>query len=397
MASIQDALAQHDLQGAEDRLLELYASEPDNHEILLYLANVALLQEDREGAVAWLKRLPELSGPSAPRLLFQAGQLAMRASHARMTREFLERSLLLNPQTSVARNLLIHVELVLARWQAMREQVVLLDKMGQATATDVFMFCIGKSVMWSDDEPIHWLERCLHNDPEDEVVRAALVWQLVSKLRRDEARQLLQDVSGAARSNRPEAWRITLAIAEDSIYRYQYGEAASLLKTLPPEADLLPRTWLARGTTWRELGDIDSAVKAFSNAAALDPFDPEPVTANAQLLKQQSKDRDAEACEERARLLRKLMRILVDEFMWEWENKGKPPASTVARLGSVLMELGEWREAEICFESLLTDASHYAPARESLERIHRSAGPKDEYLSTSAELQAVQMAEPSPP
>jgi len=118
--------------------------------------------------------------------------------------------------------------------------------------------------------------------------------------------------------------------------------------------------------------------------------------AAAELLEQQSKHVDAEAHLNRAKLLRRLVRILTDEFTWEWEF-GTPTPQTIQRLGDVLIELGELREATICFESLLNETDYRAAALESLDRIRHSARPADQLLSISAKLQKVRVDIPATP
>ena len=358
-----DAIQQGNFDTARRELQALFEQDPDNVDVILWLTEVCILSGDESGAIGWLERIPDSSGQRAVEASFRAAQLAMKASRAQKTRQLLQRCLRLDSNHVAARRMLIRLDLILTRWEAMREQIVELDRRGQATATDVIIFCTGRNYFFDDESHIEWLEACLEQSPDDCVVRSALASYYTSLGRRSAARALLR--SPNAPRTGFESWRITLGIIEDLIDDGRFQEAHDKLSRIPSEADSILRTWLARGRVLAELEEFELAIIAYRNASRLDLFDPEPVSAVSRLLARRKKHDEAAGWLRRTQLNEKLR--------WVLSNRkplaaSEPPPKTVLEIGQLLNELGRNREAMICFESLLThrdfssEASRFATA-----------------------------------
>ena len=375
IARVYDAIQKGDFDTAREALRELHQHDRSNAEVVEWLAEVCLNAGDEAAAIDWLEQVPDSSPQRAVAGAFRGAQLSMKSNRAARARQCLDRCLRLDPDHEPARRLLIHLELILTRSEAMLAQIAELDRRGQATPADVALFCVGRNFHWEDDSHLEWLEACVAESPGDCLTRTALAYYYSSQSRRDDAVALLQS-SDVPRTGF-ERWRITLGMIEDYINHDNIQKAHEGLSRMPSEADAILRTWLAYGRIFSEQNEIDLAIVAYDNASRLSPFDPEPISAMSQLLTRQKKHDEASHWAFRAQLNSQLWQILSHEKPLDPQG---PSTKTVMKMGRLLQALGQHREATICFESLF-DNSEFGVEATRLAEITRQAADQQRYLT----------------
>ena len=380
VARAYDAVQKGDFDSARRALSELHQHDPSNAEVVERLAEVCLTAGDEAAAIDWLEQVPDSSPQNAVDAAFRGAQLSMNSYRPAKARQCLDRCLQLDPAHEPARRLLIHLELILTRWEAMLAQIAELDRRGQATPADVALFCIGRNYYWDDNSHLDWLEACVEVSPDDCLTRAALAYYYRSQGRRDDALALLK--SSDVPHTGFERWRITLGMIDDDIDHDNIQKAHEELSRMPPEADAILRTWLASARIFSEQNKIDLAIVAYDNASRLSPFDPEPISEMSRLLSRQEKHEEASHWVFRAQLNSQLWQILSHEKPLAPQG---PSPKTVMKMGRLLQALDRNREATICFESLL-DNSEFGVEATRLEEITRQATDQQRYL-TVAEVQ----------
>jgi len=375
IARAYDAIQKGDFDSARQALRELHQHDRSNAEVVEWLAEICLSAGDEAAAIDWLEQVPDSSPQKAVDGAFRGAQLSMSSNRAARARQCLDRCLRLNPDHEPARRLLIHLELILTRSEAMLAQIAELDRRGQATPADVALFCVGRNFHWEDDSHLEWLEACVAESPGDCLTRTALAYYYSSQSRRDDAVALLHS-SDVPRTGF-ERWRIALGMIEDDIDHDNIQKAREGLSRMPPEADAFLRTWLAYARIFSEQNEIDLAIVAYDNASRLSPFDPEPISAMSQLLTRQEKHDEASRWAFRAQLNSQLWQILTHEKPLDPQG---PTAKTVMKMGCLLQALGRHREAIICFESLF-DNSEFGVEATRLVEITRQTTDQQRYLT----------------
>lgn len=370
-----DAIQKEDFDSARDALRELHQLDRSNAEVVEQLAEICLTSGDEAAAIDWLEQIPESSPQRAVDGAFRGAQLSMKSNRPARARGCLDRCLRLNPAHEPARRLLIYLELILTRWEAMLAQIAELDRRGQATPADVALFCVGRNYNWEDNSHLEWLEACIENSPGDCLARTALAYHYRSQGRHDDAAALLHSTDVPRTGF--ERWRVTLGIVEDYIDHGNIGKAQEGLSRIPAEADAILRTWLASARIFSEQNKIDLAIVAYDNASRLSPFDPEPISAMSRLLSRQEKHDEASHWVLRAQLNTQLWQILSHEKPIAPQG---PSTETVMKMGQLLQALGRHREATICFESLL-DNSEFGVEATRLAEITRQATDQLRYLT----------------
>jgi len=371
---VYDAIQKGDFDSARQTLRELHQYDPEDADVIEWLAEVCLNAGDEAAAIDWLEKIPDTFPQRAVKGAFRGAQLSMKSHQAARTRLCLDRCLRLAPDHEPARRLLIHLELILTRWEAMLAQIAELDRRGQATPADVALFCVGRNFYWEDDSHFEWLEACVENTPEDCLTRTALAYYYSSQGRRHDAFALLH--SSDVPQTGFESWRITLGMIENHIDHDNLSTAHEGLSRMPPEADTILRTWLAYARIFAEQNEIELAIVAYDNASLLSPLDPEPVSAMSRLLTRQKKHDEASEWALRAQLNSQLWQILSHAKPLAPQG---PSAKTVMEMGRLLQTLGRHRESIICFESLFGHFEFGGEAKR-LAEITRQASNQQRYL-----------------
>jgi thioredoxin-like negative regulator of GroEL len=369
-----DAIQKSDFNSARRTLRELHQHDPENADVVEWLAEVCLNAGDESAAIDWLVQIPDTSPQRAAKGAFRSAQLSMKSNQPASARQCIDRCLRLAPDHEPGRRLLIHLELILTRWEAMLAQITELDRRGQATPADVALFCVGRNFNWEDDSHLEWLQGCVAKTPGDCLARTALAYYYSLQSQRDQAATLLQ--SSDVRQTEFESWRITLGMIEDHIDQDHIHQAHEGLSRMPPEADTTLRTWLAYGRIFAAQNKIERAIVAFENASRLSPFDPEPISAMSRLLTRQKRHDEASQWAIRTQLNSQLWQILSHAKPLAPQG---PSAKTVMRMGWFLKTLGRHREAIICFESLFNHLEFGDEAKQ-LAELTRQATDEPRYL-----------------
>ncbi len=303
---IKQSLAAGEVAAARAALLDLYARDPSNADAIEVLADTELQSNNSAAAIMWLKRVPEMAADRAARARLKAAQLAMQLDQERMTEDLASEAIRLDPHFVAPRLLLMRMHFVVLNQRELYEQSELLDRLGELSLQGLAMRCVSHRANWDDDEHVRWLERCLHSDPKNGEIRAALIRYYANGNRRDAALALLDEASDGG----PEAWRIRLVRAEGQIEQGQFRDAFDTLAELPDQADSESRAWLARGQVWSALDHPSAALSAFENARMLDPYDPAPTYGAARILMRQGDAEQAEALFARSQQQKDLMRLM---------------------------------------------------------------------------------------
>ena len=372
-----DAVVRGDFDSARVALVKLHELNPDDAAVVESLADVCLSAGDEAAAISWLSRVPDSSPQKAIAAAFRGAQLAMQSQRGTDARLCLDRCLQLDPDHQSARRLLIHLELILTRWESMFAHIAELDRRGQATPADVALLCVGRNYYWEDNSHLEWLEGCVRSSPHDCLARTALAYFHSLDRRQDEALALLN--SSDTSQDDFESWRINLGIAEHHIDEGRFSDAQQELSRMPADADAVLRTWLAHARIFTEQDEIEQAIIAYDNASRLSPFDPEPVAAMSRLLTRQGRHDDASQWAQRAHLNSQLWQILSHAKPLAPQG---PSASTVMDVGRLLLQLGRHREAIICFDSLLDHHVFGVEATQLTTRANESDG-QPRYLTVA--------------
>ncbi len=369
-AHAYDAVQNGDFDTARRILRELHEYNPADAEVVESLVEICLLAGDDAAAIDWLLQLPNSPTPKAVSAAFRGAQMSMTANYAGRARKCLDRCLRLDPNYEPARRLLIHLELILTRWEAMLAQIAELDERGQATPADVALFCVGRNFYWEDDSHLEWLQACVRKAPDECLTRAALAYYYNLQNRRTDAIELLRNSDD--RQTDFEGWRLTLGLVESHISAGDVQRAHQEILRLPSDADALLRTWLAYARIFTEKDEFDLAIIAYENAFRLSPFDPEPVSALSRLLKRKGKHDSAAIWAHKAQLNSELWQILSHAKPLAAAG---PSAETVMRMGRLLQALDRHREAIICFESVYDHVEFGAEAKRLAEATRMLKGP----------------------
>ncbi len=235
-----ELIKEGDLDSARLVLAELHRLHPENAEVVETLAKVCILAGDEEAALEWLQKVPVSVPQSAIDAAYRGAQLAMQWNRPSDARQCLNHCLQLRPDHAAARRLLMHLELILTRWEAMFAQVTELDQLGQATPADIALYCVERNFYWEDNSHLEWLKASVEKSPDDCLVRTALAYydRLEGQLAR--ANSLLQD-SDFSKSGF-ESWRLNLGVAEVHLDRGSVQRARTELSQLPPAGDANLRT-----------------------------------------------------------------------------------------------------------------------------------------------------------
>jgi tetratricopeptide (TPR) repeat protein len=272
---IQSALQAGNVDSARDLLEDLHRHDPGNAEVIELLTELALKSGDSQAAIRWLRLVPANEPERAAAARQQAAQLSMQIGQASLTETLALEAIRLNPHLPAPRRLLLRFYAVLFQHRKLHVQSARLAEQGQLTATGLILRCVAHRASWDDDEHVAWIEQCLKNDPTNPVLRSALARYYLMVDRTKEAASILKNTAKPP----PDHWRVSLAYAEQAIDAGSYELAAEIISRLPDTANGESRVWLAKGTVWREIGEIEISQVAFENAALLDPYDPTPTYA----------------------------------------------------------------------------------------------------------------------
>ncbi len=330
--------------GIRQELLALNARSPGEVDVIGMLAQLAERRRHTDEAIDWYCRVPTSSPDKAAWARLRAAELAMEQADLDRAESLAWDALELDSSIADARRLLMRMDHVLLKTRALRAQVRELDARGQLTVQDAAYYCLGHRMTWNDDARI-WLEACLHRDPRHHAVRAALIRLHEWKGREDVAEGLRGDVPPDGQ----DAWRLDLAAVERLQARGDERQAARILASLPAVADSDSRVWLARGRTWRELGDPAAALTAFGNAAALDPYDPAATSASARLHNDIGDASRGKLLAERSLRQHELQEAVRDvmKAIEEGGSSAAWPADPLARASELARDLALPRESEI--------------------------------------------------
>lgn len=188
-----ELIQEGDLDSARRVLAELHQHQPENAEVVEWLAEICILAGDEKAALKWLQKVPLSVPQNAIDAAFRGAQLAMQWNRPSEARQCLNHCLQLRPDHSAARRLLIRLELILTRWEAMFAQVTELDQRGQATPADVALYCVGRNFYWERNSHSEWLKACVNKSPDDCLARAALAYYDRLEGRLADANSLLHD------------------------------------------------------------------------------------------------------------------------------------------------------------------------------------------------------------
>ncbi|MEZ6061885.1 MAG: FG-GAP-like repeat-containing protein [Planctomycetaceae bacterium] len=377
VARAYDAVRAGDFDEARRTLEELHEYDPANADVVDLLVETCLNAGDEPAAIEWLQKVPDSVSERAVAAAFRGAQLSMQSHRAASARLCLDRCLQLDPDNAAARRLLMHLELILTRWEALAAQIVELDRRGQTGPADVALLCVGRNYYWEDDSHLEWLEACVDQSPDDCLARTALAYYYASRSRREDSMSRLRDLNAAPDSF--EGWRVPLGVAENHISQGEFSNAREELSRLPPEADSSLRVWLASARVFSEQGDSNAAIVAFNNASRIAPFDPEPVSELSRLLARRKEHKEASHWAHRAKLNSQLWQILSHAKPLAPQG---PSANTVMDMGRLLKDLNRNREAQICFESLREHPEFGSEARR-LSEVTRQGSGQQRYLSVA--------------
>lgn len=345
----QDALESGEIAKALKILQTNFQDSPDDVELLRKLSDLEFVIGRYEKSLHHFLQLAEQNPSMAAIFRMRAAHCTLKLDRLDETVTHLQEALRLNPQLADARRMLIIFYENLFLLREMREQIVLLDVNDQATAEDVVMFCSGDRLLYDTKENISQLEKLIKQDPDNVVITAALAQNLIRTYQYERVRKLVNELHSQTKSE--NRWRLTLVLIEEMFNSKKYAEAAEQLEKLPPAADRVPRTWIVRGRTARELGETTKAVIAFRNAATLDRFDPEPWYALSQIHLSTGKKAEGNRELEHSNELQQLTTLI--EYALTLEEAEVP--SYILQISRLLLDLEESRASQICLEWLISE------------------------------------------
>ena len=362
---VTEALDAGEVESAFNMLTQIKSADPGNVELDYLLAVTDGMRGRDEDALHRIEALSNFADD--PHLQLMAGQFALRGHLLNAARTYLKESIRLAPQQTEAIRLLANLYSNLRQPNRARAYLSMIDSLGQITAQDVFLYCVGDRARFELDVNAEQLESAFRKTPDSPAVIYALWDNYIALNRINDARTLLQDASHLKGS--PEFWMILLARAETALMDRDGAKAIELLDQLHPAANEIPRTWLARGRAYRSQQRIDEARVSFRNASILDPFDPEGVFMLSQLL-QDSDPSEAERLLERARDLQAL-NVQVESVVTM--ESLEEAVERFPGITQQLFDLGARREALLCLRWLERSGYKFKSMQGLAEELERSS------------------------
>ncbi|RUL89668.1 tetratricopeptide repeat protein [Tautonia sociabilis] len=324
-----------------DRLLDrIEAAGPPAPEDLILRARVALGRGESERARTLLHRVPD-DFPSIGVAWLRTGQIELRRHRFRQAELALLESLRLDPSIDTARRELIYIYGYQLRRSAAREQFLALADPMRLLPSEVLVWCLLHRTSWNPEEAAATLAKAVEADPEDRWSRVALVRNLITLVRLDEAARLLEPLP----TSDPEAIALRVELA---LERQDIEEAEAMLADAPeghPQLDYV------RGRLALARGQYPEAKQALESALKAGPVDEEKVLRNLALaLRRLGEDDRADQAGERADALRRLYELVGQAL---GTDRSGDDATLYKRLGSACLAAGLRPEARSWFQLAL--------------------------------------------
>ncbi|GAB4137431.1 MAG: hypothetical protein Tsb009_04970 [Planctomycetaceae bacterium] len=261
---------------AKQEFIRVYGRQPNEMDVISWLAEKSLKADKLEKAVQYFARIPT-STPNYGRLArYQQGAALLRLNRAaeaeKNLREFID---LEKTETQVSQAHLIdaiqrlrYLLEVQLRFEERKELIADMVRAGHGDSHDVMFFCFPSLLRWNGPNAIAKLEQFHRNDPQNLKLRIALGRYRTGQGRLEEAETILQK----CHQEKPENLFATAALL--ALYREQgeWDKIAREVAKLPEAAENDP--WLLlqmRGHSHNRQGDFRKAVKCFQLALKGDP------------------------------------------------------------------------------------------------------------------------------
>jgi tetratricopeptide (TPR) repeat protein len=300
--AVFDAFARNDFVAAERALLRI---SPRDADVLRLLADVALRMGKNKDCLIWLERLADSSNRPAEGLL-SAGARAFDMGLPREAERLYERAKIADPTSLKPYSHLVRLYLAWQRGVDLRNLIAEGDQAGLPLEEDpllLWLWVVGDRVHWLEDDARQWLERVVQNQPDDPYAAAGLARHWLTVGRPETASEVLDRLPKTAEP----AWPAALIRAELALRAENWSDALASLRPMDAAGESQAETWALRGEVWEKCGDVDGALKAFANAAILDPWHVRALHGRARLLVQTG-DVHAEEALRRAAAVDELVR-----------------------------------------------------------------------------------------
>ena len=245
------------------------------------LAELAIRLRRFDDVDKWLDQMPanDLAGMSriqstAAGAALDVGQVTRAET---WLRKLLRQTVSDPAQADAARQMLIRLYYLTHRERELRQLIAATDRAPEnALPGDVLLqYCAGTRSGESEQDHVAWLKTAVQQEPQNAIVRAALVNALLRSNQAEAAREMVrqgieQENSDGGQSD--EVWRLKLLLAQEQIETGQFEAAAELLNALPEQADQEPLVWISRGRIAANRKNGDAARQAFAAAVVLDPL-----------------------------------------------------------------------------------------------------------------------------
>jgi tetratricopeptide (TPR) repeat protein len=347
------AFEEHRYEKAAEAMARLTRLRPPVAEDHMMLAQLAMVREDTDAALAELAQVPD-SFILAPRARLQAGQLELRRDRARIAERYFLEAIRLNPDLIQSHRELIYIYGIQLRRPELGAQFRALADLEFLSFTDIFLWCLTRGSTWEPGEVATTLGNFLDADPDDRASRISLVEVLRQLNRYDEAESRLAPLS----NDDPDARAARARLALD---RGDEATAESLLAAAPRNhLDMA----VLRGRLAMARNDSKAAVAAFRDAVAVDANHRDAVFGLARAL-QQVDDPDAKAFLESSRRLERLGTLVQQAGS---DGVRKDP-QLVRDLGAACAEVGRIAEARAWYSLAIKMNPLDTVAQQALYRL----------------------------
>jgi tetratricopeptide (TPR) repeat protein len=245
---------------AEAAVRRLARLRPPNSHDRMLAAQVAMVRDRTDDAIAELARVPE-GDQLAPQARLIAGQLELRRKHMRAAEGWLKEAVRLDPGLVQAHRELIYIYGYLLRRRELNAEFRALSELTPLTYDNVFHWCLTRNSVWEPTEITEELRTFVAADPGDRMSRLALAENLRTIGQRDEAEKVLE----ALPATDPDARVIRVHLSLD---RNDPAAAEVLLADAPADHPELARM---AGRLALASHDGPAALKHFRAGYAAEP------------------------------------------------------------------------------------------------------------------------------
>jgi tetratricopeptide (TPR) repeat protein len=248
---------------------QILLRDPDEPQALLYRAQFARDEGDRELALRLLCRVTDDHPREAGTASFVRATMALEDNHTREAERLYLRAIELNPSYPQPRERLAQLYANQIRGLPTRAVLDGLSRLRPLTIDELIVFTNATELSFRPDDAIPRLEGYIQGDPDDLPNWIALARYCLVDNRLDQSASVLEQ----ALARNPREERLTTLLADTELRRGNIARVRELLEQAPATASSHSWVWRMHGFYAESTGNWSRAAECLERALQADPED----------------------------------------------------------------------------------------------------------------------------